>query len=98
MVEYNWEGDIRSRGGPESLLRRLDAASALVDDERYWEARGALHGKRWTEDLDLTTVPADVLGKAQQFVAAACDELTGRDVNANLVRNYLFQARRALTG
>ena len=98
MREYNWQNDSRSRGGTESLLRRLDAVSGLVDDERYWDARGALYGKRWTDDLDLATIPVGVLEKAQQFVDAACDELTGHDVNPNLVRNYLFQARRALTG
>jgi hypothetical protein len=98
MREHKSRSDVSRRGGGESLLGRLDAVSGLVDDERYWDARGALYGKRWTEDLDLSQVPTDVLSRAQQFVDAACDELTGHDVNANLVRNYLFQARRALTG
>ena len=98
MREYNSPNDVRSRGGGESLLVRLDAVSGLVDDERYWEARGALFGKRWRDDLDLSQVPTDVLSKAQEFVDAACTELTAHDVNPNLVRNYLFQARRALTG
>ena len=97
MPEFN-----RQRGsgksGADLLLMRLDAASGLVDDERYWDARGALYGKRWTEDLDLSEVPPQVLQKAQQFVDAACDALTGHDVNAQVARNYLLQARRALTG
>ena len=80
------------------LLARLDRASGLVDDERYWDARGALYGRRWTEDLDVSCVSPQVLQRAQQFVDAACDALTGHDVHPQVARNYLLQARRALTG
>lgn len=97
MREFNrQEGS--GKAGTDLLLRRLDTASGLVDDERYWDARGALYGRRWTEDLDLSAVPPQLLEKAQQFVDAACDELTGHDVNPQVARNYLLQARRALTG
>jgi len=98
MREYKSQSDYGSGGGAKSLLSRLDAVSGLVDDERYWEARGALYGKRWREDLDLSALPPEVLEKAQQFVDAACDELTRHDVNPHLARTYLLQARRVLTG
>ena len=97
MREYKSPNDVHSGGG-ESLLRRLDAVSNLVDEERYWQARDALYGERWTEDLDLPDVPPAVLSKAKGFVDAAWYELTAQEVNPNLVRNYIFQARRALTG
>lgn len=97
MREYNRQSGSR-KAGADLLLSRLDAASGLVDDERYWDARGSLYGRRWTEDLDVSTVPPHLLDKAQQFVDAACDELTGHDVNPQVARNYLLQARRALTG
>lgn len=98
MREYNWQNESGGSSGARSLLNRLDAVSGLVDDERYWEARGALYGKRWTEDVDVSGVPAELLKKAQQFVDAAADELSGHDVNPHLARNYLLQARRALMG
>ena len=98
MPEYRFQNGSTRGAGADSLLSRLDAVSALVDDERYWEARGAIAGKRWTADLDLSDVPPPLLEKAQQFVDAACDELTGHDVNPQMARNYLLQARRALTG
>lgn len=97
MREYDRQNERRSGSGAKSLLSRLDAVSGLVDDERYWEARGALYGKRWTEDVDLSAVPPDLLMKAQQFVDAAADELSGHDVNPHLARTYLLQARRILT-
>jgi hypothetical protein len=98
MREHNRQSDYGSGGGAKSLLSRLDAVSGLVDDERYWEARGALYGKRWRQDLDLSGLAPEVLEKAQQFVDAACDELAGHDVNPHLARTYLLQARRVLTG
>ena len=98
MPEHYGKNGSRKGAAAASLLNRLDAVSELVDQERYWEARGALSGKRWTEDLDLADVPPPLLEKAQQFVNAACDELTGHDVNPQIARNYLLQARRALTG
>jgi hypothetical protein len=96
------EHERQSKGGRvgamESLLSRIDAVSELIDDERYWEARSALFERRWADDLDLSTLPADALAKAQQWLGGACDALSGHDRDPQLASNYLLQARRALTG
>ena len=98
MREYDRERKGGRVGATESLLSRIDAVSELIDDERYWEARSALFGKRWADDLDLSAVPPDALAKAQQWLGGACDALSGHDRDPNLASNYLLQARRALTG
>ena len=97
MREHDWQGEGRGRAAKESLLSRIDAVSELIDDERYWEARSALFGRRWADDLDLSAVPADALAKAQQWLGGACDALSGHDLDPQLASNYLLQARRALT-
>jgi hypothetical protein len=98
MREHDWRSEGRGAGVTESLLSRIDAVSELIDDERYWEARSALFGRRWAQDLDLSGVPAGALAKAQQWLDGACDALSGHDVDPGVASNYLLQARRALTG
>ena len=98
MREYDWRGEGGRTRAAESLLSRIDAVSTLIDEERYWEARSALFGQRWAEDLDLSGVPPDALAKAQQWLGGACDALSGHDRDPTLASNYLLQARRALTG
>ena len=99
MREYDWRREgARRTGATESLLSRIDAVSELIDEERYWEARSALFGKRWADDLDLSDVPPEALQKAQQWLGGACDALSGHDLDPHLASNYLLQARRALTG
>ena len=98
MREYDWRVEGSKVGAEESLLNRIDAVSTLIDEERYWEARSALFDGKWAVDLDLTLVRPDRLAKAQQFLGAACDALSGHDLDPLLASNFLFKARRSLTG
>lgn len=97
MREYDWRGEGGRTRAAESLLSRIDAVSTLIDEERFWEARSALFGRRWAEDLDLTDIAPEALAKAEQWLGGACDALSGHDLDPQLASNYLLQARRSLT-
>jgi hypothetical protein len=83
-------------GVAASLLSRIDAASELIDEGKYWKASELLYGKRWLDGIDLTGVPEIPLKRAQQWIDAAHDILRSSDIDVHLLQTILLEARRAL--
>lgn len=81
---------------PALLLQRLDRIAELIDSERYADAREKLRGTRWLMDVDVATIPGQVLKRAQQWVDTGHDALSGSDLDFSLARNALLQARRVI--
>jgi hypothetical protein len=90
--------DSRRRAAAEILLQRADSIADLVDGGRYADARGELNGKRWLAHVDTDALPAEVLDRAQQWIDAAYDALSGSNPDARHAHHILLQLRRVITG
>lgn len=98
MTEQNRYGDGEVACTVRTLIERLDAAATFIEEKEYLKARERLYGRRWLTNVDVDGVPIEVLKRAQQWIDATHDALTGSDPDVSLARNTLFEARRVISG
>jgi putative two-component system response regulator len=79
-----------------AVLGRLDAIAALIDEERYPDARTRLRGTGWRADVELKGIPAEVLERSQQWIDTGYEALSGFHLDAMLALNALLQVRRLI--
>lgn len=98
MEGANWRGGPQAAAAVERLVGRIDQVRGLIENGSYAEARSNVSGRQWAASIDVSTIPEDVLGRAQAWMDAAYDSLRQSSVEPECVMRSLVMARREISG